>query len=56
MQDMLCAVSMEPTPAADGFRVGEDIAATPGEVIYRNDLIELINTSRQQPRRLPSRC
>jgi polyhydroxyalkanoate synthase subunit PhaC len=42
MQDMLCAVAMEPGPSADGFRVGEDIAATPGEVIYRNDLIELI--------------
>jgi poly[(R)-3-hydroxyalkanoate] polymerase subunit PhaC len=42
MQDMLCAATMEPRPAADRFRVGEDIAATPGEVIYRNDLIELI--------------
>ena len=41
-QDMLCALAMEPRTSAHGFRVGEDIAATPGEVIYRNDLIELI--------------
>jgi polyhydroxyalkanoate synthase len=42
MQDMLCAVAREARPSADGLRVGEDIAATPGEVIYRNDRIELI--------------
>jgi poly[(R)-3-hydroxyalkanoate] polymerase subunit PhaC len=42
IQDMLGAVAMAPVSSADGFRVGEDIAATPGEVIYRNDLIELI--------------
>jgi polyhydroxyalkanoate synthase len=33
---------MQPAAPADGFRVGVDIAAAPGEVIYRNDLMELI--------------
>jgi polyhydroxyalkanoate synthase len=42
IEDVLCALAMEPKTSAHGFRVGEDIAATPGEVIYRNDLIELI--------------
>jgi poly[(R)-3-hydroxyalkanoate] polymerase subunit PhaC len=42
IEDMLCALAMEAKTSAHGFRVGEDIAATPGEVIYRNDLIELI--------------
>ena len=41
-EDWLRTLAMEPPPPADGFRIGEDIAATPGEVIYRNDLIELI--------------
>jgi polyhydroxyalkanoate synthase len=40
--DMLRALAMEPAKTEDGFRVGVTIAATPGEVIYRNDLIELI--------------
>jgi polyhydroxyalkanoate synthase len=40
--DMLRTIAMEPRTPTDGFRVGEDIAATPGEVIYRNELIELI--------------
>ena len=41
-EDSLRAAALEPTPAPDGFRIGEDIAITPGEVIYRNDLMELI--------------
>ena len=42
VDDTTRALAMEPAPATDGFRVGEDIAATPGVVIFRNDLLELI--------------
>ena len=41
-EDGLRTLVLEPAPVPDGFRVGEDIAITPGEVIYRNDLMELI--------------
>jgi polyhydroxyalkanoate synthase len=41
IEDALSTMAMESRPA-DGLRVGEDIAATPGEVIYRNELIEVI--------------
>ncbi len=40
--DMSHTLSMDQGNAADGFRIGTDIAATLGEVIFRNDLIELI--------------
>ena len=42
VEDLIGAIALEPPRSADGFHVGEDIAATPGEIVYRNDLIELI--------------
>ena len=42
IEDLAAAFTMEQRHDPDGFRLGLDIAATPGEVVYRNDLIELI--------------
>ena len=40
--DLMHLIAMEPPDESDGFRVGVDIAATPGDVIFRNDHFELI--------------
>ncbi len=42
LDDAFRALSMEPAPSNHGLVVGEDIAITPGEVVYRNELMELI--------------
>ena len=41
-QDILSALALEPPPLNDSFTVGEEVAITPGEVVYRNELMELI--------------
>ncbi|MGZ9105825.1 MAG: PHA/PHB synthase family protein [Rhodoplanes sp.] len=41
-EDSLRILAAEPMPINSQFRVGKEIAATPGEVIYRNELMELI--------------
>lgn len=42
LEDARRAVSNLPPVGTDAFKVGETIACTPGAVIFRNDLIELI--------------
>lgn len=40
--DIAHALRIEPKSKSDSLCVGTDIAATPGEVIFRNDMMELI--------------
>lgn len=42
LEDLEHAVGDKKPVGADAFQVGRDVAASPGEVIYRNRLIELI--------------
>lgn len=41
-EDATRRLALKPPPARDGFRVGETLAITPGAVILRNEVMELI--------------